>query len=261
MKVFDAVKKGFGVATKNLNLVLVVFIFNLIWNLGVIPFTPEAPAGEALGATMTPMLTVLSIIFILASIFVQGGVLGTVRDIIKEGKAVLGKFAGYGARYYIKLLCVALIIILIIGIIGFVATLIIAAAAPTKNTVLVTVATIVTVLLVLAGIWIMLHIFLTPYILVMDDVGVFQAIRNSADFAKKSLLKILGLALTLVLIGFGIGLIMGIVAGLLSLVVKGKIFQVVTGVINGGVNAYITVLVAAALAAYYLASKGAKASE
>ncbi|MFH1752879.1 MAG: hypothetical protein ABH875_01730, partial [Candidatus Omnitrophota bacterium] len=77
MKVMEAIKKGFEIANANMQLILIVFIFNLIWNIGVIPFTPETPAA---GVAVSPALTIISLFFILASIFIQGGVLGSVKD-------------------------------------------------------------------------------------------------------------------------------------------------------------------------------------
>lgn len=256
MKILDAIKKGFEVASGNLSLVLVVFIFNLIWNWGTIPFTPEAPTGVGAGVAMSPALTLMSILFILASIFIQGGVLGSIRDSIKEGKITLGRFVGYGMKFYIRLLCLALIIILIIGVIGFLATLIVAASAPTQNIAIITLTTVIAVIVGGAGLYLVILLFLSPYILVLEDIAILNAMRASIDFARKNLLKVIGLGLLLVLIGFGIGLVMGIIAGILSLAVQGKLLMVINGLINGGVNAYLSVLVASALVTYYLAMKG-----
>lgn len=261
MKVIDAIKKGFEIATKNLNLVLIIFVFNLIWNISVIPFTPQAPLGAGPGVTMTPGLAILSIIFALASIFIQGGVFGSAKDIIKEGKLELGRFTGYGAKFYLRLLALAIIIILIIGVIGFLATLVVAASAPTRNAAIIAITSIVALLLVLAGIGVLVFLFLSPYILVVEDTGVFQAIRISIDFVKKLLLKVIELGVLLVLIGFGIGLIMGIIAGIFSLVLKGKALQVITGIISSCVNGYLTIVFASCLIAYYLAMKTAEPKE
>lgn len=256
MKILDAIKKGFDVANNSLKLVLIVFVFNVVWNIGVIPFTPEASIGAGAGVAMSPMLTLISLVFVLASIFIQGGVLGSVRDVVKENKLDLAKFKGYGAKFYIRLLCLALIIILIIAIVAFIATLIIAASAPTKNAAIITITTILALILGGAGVYFVVLLFLSPYILVVEDVGIFEAMRSSIKFVRKVLLKIMGLGTLLVLIGFGIGLIMGIIAGILSLVVKGKFLQLVTGVLNGGVNAYLSILVTGCLVTYYLAIKG-----
>ena len=257
MKVMDAIKKGFEIASKNLNLVLIVFIFNVVWNLAVIPFSPEAAAG----VTMTPALTILSIIFILASIFVQGGILGSVKDIVKEGKQELGRFVNYGAKFYLRLLCIALIIILIIGVVGFIATLIVATSAPTGNAGLIAFTAIIALVIAGLGLYLMLLLFLSPYILIAEDTGVLKAMRMSIDFVRKIVLKVLGLGALLVLIGLGIGLLMGVVAGILSIIFKGKILQFIMGIISGGVNGYISIVVTSCLMTYYLTMKGAQSKE
>jgi succinate dehydrogenase hydrophobic anchor subunit len=262
MKILDAIKRGFDIANNNMKLILIVFIFNVVWNLVVIPFTPEASLDAAgAGVAMSPALTILSLMFVLASIFIQGGVLGSVRDYIKENKLDLGRFKGYGAKFYIRLLCLALIIMLIIAVVAFIATLIIAASAPTKNAIMITLTTIIALIVGGAGIYITILLFLSPYILVVEDVGIVESMSRSIAFVRKVLLKIIGLGALLVLIGFGIGLIMGIIAGIISLAIKGKFLQFITGILNGGVNAYLSILVTGCLVTYYLAGKGAESKE
>ncbi|MEE8360310.1 MAG: hypothetical protein V3S04_05225 [Candidatus Omnitrophota bacterium] len=261
MKVMDAIKRGFDIANANMKLILIIFIFNVIWNLGVIPFTPEALGMTGAGVAVSPMLTIISLLFVLASIFIQGGVLGSVKDIIKENKLDLEKFKGYGAKFYIRLLCLALIIMLIIAVVAFIATLVVAASAPTKNAVMITLTTIIALVVGGAGIYLVVLLFLAPYILVIEDVGIFESMARSIAFVRKKILKVIGLAAMLVLIGFGIGLVMGIIAGIISLAIKGKFLQFITGILNGGVNAYLSILVTGCLASYYLAHKDAGSKE
>jgi hypothetical protein len=142
MGMLEAIKKGFGVASKNLMLVFVLFVFNLIWNMVNIAIMPvgvvPAPGADAATAPVVPpeaALTTLafSILFILVSIFMQGGSLGVVRDYIKEGKMKLSQFASYGLKYYLRLLGLGLVIILFVFIIAVIAALIVAATAPLNN--------------------------------------------------------------------------------------------------------------------------------
>src|SRR3989338_4513484 len=100
--ILEAVKKGFGIATKSLGLVFVLFIFNLIFNLVSIPLAAKPgaqPTGQATAGAI-----IFSVLFILISIFIQGGALGIVRDTIKEGRAKLAGFTSYGLKYYLRLL-------------------------------------------------------------------------------------------------------------------------------------------------------------
>lgn len=261
MKVVDVIKKGFDITNNSMKLVLVVFIFNLVWNLGVIPFTPEAPVGIGADVAMPPALTIISLIFMFISIFIQGGVLGSVRDIVKENNLDLGRFTGYGAKFYVRLLAVAFIILLIIAVIAFIATLIVAASAPTGNTFMVIITTIVALIVGGVGVYLVVLLFLSPYILVLEDTGVIESMKRSVAFVKQFLMNVLGLGLLLVLIGFGIGLLMGILAGIISLVIKGKFLQAVTGILNGGINAYLTILVTTCFVSYYLALKDSGQSQ
>jgi hypothetical protein len=261
MKVLDAIKRGFDIANANIKLVMIIFIFNVVWNLGVLPFTPETPDMTGAGVAVSPALTIISLVFVLASIFIQGGVLGSVRDIIKENNLQLERFKSYGAKFYLRLLCLALIIMLIIAIIAFLATLIVAASAPTKNAVIVTLTTIIALAVGGGGIYLVILLFLAPYILVIEDIGIFASMSRSIAFVRKMIMKIIGLGAILILIGFGLGLVMGIIAGIISLVIKGKFLQLITGILNGGVNAYLSILVTAAIAAYYLAHKDSAGKE
>ncbi len=255
MNIMDAIKKGFEIAGKNLNIVLIIFVFLAIGNLVVIPFTPEAAGGADI--TMPPVLIAISAILFLVGIFVQGGILGSVTDVVKAGKPDLGKFKGYGMKFYPRLLGLLLVIMVILGLVGFLATFIVAASTATNNAALVILAVIVALVLVLAGLAALLFLFLSPYIAVIDDAGVPQAIKTSVNFVKKAPLKIIGLGLLLILIRAGIGLVIMMIAGMMNFVVKGKVLQAVTALMNAGAYGYISVVMAACLTAYYLASKGA----
>ena len=82
MGMLEAIKRGFGVASKNLALVLVLFVFNLIWNMINLAFMPAgATAAPTAGATTIPAIPpeavlstlAISVLFIFVSIFMQGG--------------------------------------------------------------------------------------------------------------------------------------------------------------------------------------------
>ena len=42
MGIMDLIKKGFGIGSKNLILVLILFVFNLVWNMVNIAIIPPA---------------------------------------------------------------------------------------------------------------------------------------------------------------------------------------------------------------------------
>lgn len=251
MGVMEAIKKGFSVATKNLGLVLVLFVFNAIWNLISIPMMPKP--GETPTPQATTTAVIFSILFILISIFVQGGALGTVKDYIKEGKTALGKFASYGLKYYLKLLVLGILIVLIIAVVGLVAALIVAATVPLNNTIVTIIATIIAIAIGVVGLYYILLLMLSPYTLVCDDMGVFDAMKKSLRVVRKALGKIIALLVLLVLISLGIGFIVGFLAGLVAVVLPVTAGQVVIGLVNSVFNGYLGIVLMASFMTIYLA--------
>lgn len=253
MGILEAIKKGFGAASKNMLLVAVLFVFNLIFNLISIPLTPkpqDTPAGTAPQFT-APML-IYSIIFILASVFMQGGALGAVRDYIKNGSMKLQSFASYGLKYYLRLLGLGALIVLIIAIVAIIATLIVAATAPLNNPVVTVISAVAAILIGMFGLYWIILLVLSPYSIVTDEAGVISAMKKSMGVVKKAFWKTLLLLVLMVLISLGIGFIIGILMGLISVAVPAA-GQVIIAVANSIVNSYIGVAMMAAFMVFYLA--------
>jgi len=265
MGMLETIKKGFGVASKNLVLVFVLFVFNLIWSMVNIAFMPAgtvpAPGAGASQAPAIPPETALatlvfSVLFILVSIFMQGGSLGVVRDYIKEGKMKLSRFASYGLKYYLRLLGLGLIIILFVLIIAVIAALIIAATAPLNNVIATVIASIVAIVIGLAGIYFVILFVMSPYTMVSDEIGVIEAMKRSMRVVKKSFWKILLLLILLILIAIGIGVLLGIVTGLLTAALPAKTGQIIIGVASSLFNGYFGIVMMASFMALYMALAG-----
>jgi len=258
MGVIEAIKKGFSVATKSLGLVLILFIFNLIWNLASIPFARPGLSGP--GAVPTPQLTagalIFSVIFILLSIFVQGGVLGLVRDYIKQGAMKLGSFTSYGLKYYLRLLGLGLIIILIIGIVALIAALIVAATAPLKNTIVTVIATIIAIILGVIGLYYVLLLIMSPYSLVCEELGIIESMKRSARIVRRAIGRVLLLLVLLILISLGIGFLIGFAIGLVTAAMPTGVGQVVIGIVNSAFNGYLGIVMMASFIVFYLALIG-----
>jgi hypothetical protein len=255
MGVIEAIKKGFSVAAKNMGLVLVLIIFNVIWNLASIPLAGQGAAiapGTTPPPQMTAMALLFTILFILASIFVQGGTLGLVKDYLKEGKASLPSFAKYGLKYYLRLLGLGLIIVLIIAILGLVAAIIIAATAPLKNFAVTIAATVVAVIIGVMGLCFIFLLVMSPYALVCDELGIGGAIKKSIAVVKKAVWKVLLLLILLILISLGIGFIIGFAIGLATAAAPANVGQWLIGIVNSIFNGYLGVVMMAAFMALYL---------
>lgn len=261
MKVIDAIKNGFDIATKSLtSVVLVVFVFNLVWNLITIPFTPATLPADGVPPPMSPVLALLSIVFVLLSIFIQGGLLSSVKDIIKEGKAQLDKFVDYGKKFYLRLLGFAAVIGLAIAVTAIVATLIAASAAPSGNVALIAITAIIALAIGALAIYLVILLSFSPYTLVAEDSSFFDAMKKSIAFVKENLLKVIGLGLLLMLVALGAGLIVGVVFALLGVVIPGRIVQIISGIVSSGINSYLSVVMTAAIMSYYLASSQSASS-
>lgn len=249
MGIFDCVKKGFGVAAKNIGLVLVLIVFNLIWNLASIPLAQQAtPTPE-----ITAIALILGVAFILISIFIQGGSMGLVRDYVKEGRMKLSDITRYGLKYYLRLLGMGLLIILVIAVIGLVAALVVAATVPLNNTAVTVTAAVLALTIGGVGLYGIFLLILAPYALVCDELGVVESLKASIAKVRRSLLKVLLLLVVVILISLGIGFLVGFLAGIATVALPVGAAQVVIGVVNSVFNGYLGVVMMAAFMAFYLA--------
>ncbi len=255
MKVMEAIGKSFNIATKNFGILVILFIFNMIWNFATMLSFGNINVPSNL--KLTPQVVILGIIFILFNIFIQGGLLGALKDaIVSEGKVVLGNFAKYGAKFYLRFLSLAIFIVAALALAALIIALIFSITLAVKNIIVNIIVISVVIILALIALWYLFLLFFSPYALVADDVGVFKSIKNSMRFVKSHVWEITGLSAILILVALGLGFLAGILAGFFSLAIKGTAFQIVTGIISSAVNAYVTVLLSAGFMMYYVAISG-----
>ncbi len=250
MGIGEAIKKGFGVAVQSFDLIFTLFAFGLAWN-GVNIYYSKKISSEALAAP-SPLVAILGGAFLLISIFMQGGSLAYVRDKIKTGSAGLSTFTASGIKYYLRILLLGIVIAAIAG-----AFLLAAGLLTTK---LQTIGIVLAVILGGIGIYLILLVFLAPYIVVVDEGKAFASLSKSVTVVRKNLLLVLAVALLLVAIGFLIGLVLGLLLGLLTVVIKGVASQIVVAVLSSLVNAFLGVVVSASFMHIYLShnTSGAK---
>ena len=247
MGVIEAIKKGFGVAAKYRGLVLVLVVFNLVWNLASIPFVNQAAAPE-----LSPIAALLSIFFILISVFIQSGSLALVRDFVKEGKTTLSNFVKYGTSYYLRLLGLGILIILLISIIGLVVALVVIATAPLNNTVVTVIAALIAIALGAVGLYYILLLILSPYIIVCEELGVIEAMKRSIKIVRRSIGKILLLLVVLILISMALGFLIGLLTGILTLAFPAGAGQIVIAIVNSLFNGYLGIVMMASFMVFYL---------
>jgi hypothetical protein len=247
MGVIEAIKKGFGVAAKYIGLVTVLVAFNLVWNLASMPFVNPTAKPE-----LSPIAALLSIFFILVSIFIQSGSLALVRDFVKEGKNNLANFVKYGSMYYLRLLGLGLLIILIISIIGLLVALIIIATAPLNNTVVTVMAALIAIAIGAIGLYYILLLILSPYIIVCEELGVIESMKRSIKIVRRSIGKILLLLVVLILISMALGFLIGLLTGILTLAIPAGAGQVIIGIVNSIFNGYLGIVMMASFMVFYL---------
>lgn len=256
MEIIGSIGKGFSVATKSVGLIIALFVFNLLGSIASLPFATVSPT-----ATATPQLTagalVFSILFILISIFIQGGTLGCVRDVIKEGKMKLAAMPQYGLKYYLRLLGLGILIVLIIAIVALAAGLLIAITAPLNNAVVTTIAIVIAVAIAIAvGLLFFLPFTLAPYAIVCDDIGVVDSMKKAIEVARKPFVRVLmllALVVLLVAIALIVGFVVGFIVGLVTAFLPAGLGRAMMMVVTSGINGYLGVVITASFMAFYLA--------
>jgi hypothetical protein len=283
MGVIESIKRGFSITAKSKNLVILLFAFGFVWNLINIPFTGEE-GPTSTGASI--VVLILSVLFILISIFMQSGSLGFVREVVQKGQSNIQSFTNNGKKFYMRLLGVSVIVGLFIVVLSIMAALVILMGGENPNILSLIIAGVV----FLAGVYGIVLLFLAPYILVSEDARVIDALKNSMSFVRQglshavgvlcvlfaiiivpmyailpnfrkskigqsNLVRFLVISAGLVVIGFAIGLVLGTIFGLLGGIITGVISQVLFGFFSSLVNAYLGVVVTGTFMSYYLSSK------
>jgi hypothetical protein len=253
MGIVECVRKGFQVAAKSRDLVLVMFAFAFIWNLVNLPFNAQLQEPTA---NVSLAVMPLSIVFIAASIFMQSGSLGYVHEVLKSGQSSLTQFKAAGQKYYLRILGVSVIVGLFIVILSVLAALAVLVGGENPNAISIVLALIIG----LFGAYGVLLVFLAPYIVVDEDAKVMDSIKASIAVVKANFLKVLGIGVLLLLVGFGMGILLGAVVTLLGNLFQGFVGQIISGFFASAVNAFLGVVVTAAFMAYYLSVKGSGSS-
>ena len=249
MKIKESIAKGFKVSKNSMNVVLVLFVFGAIWNVINVALTPQlATAQNAPAPVASAGVIGAGLVFMLLSVFIQGGSLGFIRDLVKTGKAEFSSFTASGGKYYLKLFLLGLLVAAIVGVLILLAAVAVAVLAKAANVV----GIILALLLASLGIYFALLILLAPYAIVVDGSGVMASVKHSIKLVKQNILTVLAIVGLLILIGFGIGIVMGALFALIRLGIPGTASDYVFGILGSFVNAYLGVVVTGSFMNLYL---------
>ena len=251
MGIMEAVKNGFAKAGKLMNVIIVFFVFNAVVGLISLPLANPARAGNPGIVTVS---IISSVLFFLIFIFLQGGALGLVKDLLKTGSASLAQFNGYGKKFYLRIL--GLLLLYVVIAVGIVLVLsLISAGLLLLGDNLVT-RTIVALLVTVVAVAVITLLVYPIYALVADDIGSIESLKKGMLLAKANFVRTLALFMVLLLVRLLISLIVGFLMGLATVPLAVGISQIVITVINAAVQSYIPVVMMVAFMSFYMALVG-----
>ena len=255
MGILEAVKNGFGRASKLMNVIVVFFVFNTVVGLISLPLANPARAGDPGIITVS---IISSILFFLIFIFLQGGALGLVRDQLKTGSASLAQFNGYGKKFYLRILGLLLLYILIAVGVVLILSLISAGLLLLGDNVVT--RSMVALIVTVVAVGVITLLVYPIYSLVVEDISSFEALRKGIAIAKNNFVRTLALFIVLLLVSLLISLVIGFIMGLATVPLAPVVSQVIIAVVNAAVQSYIPIVMMVAFMSFYMALVGGGAA-
>ncbi len=251
MRVKASISKGFSIARSSLNVVLLLFVVGAVWSTLNAVYGPALENEQANPENVGLALALASagFIYMLVQVYLQGGLMGYAQSAVKNGSASMGDFTAAGKKFFGKLLLLGLLIAVIVVVLIAIASLIVLLLPEAVRIV----GIIAALFIAAVAIAFSFLIFLSPYAIVNDGLGVRASMSRSMALVKANMGEIVLMLLAIVLVAVLAGVILGGIAAVISLVLTGVRAQaVVVGVLGSAVNAFIGVLVTGAFTNYYL---------
>ncbi len=256
MGIFEAVKKGFALTSKLMNVVLVFFIFNVVIGLISLPLANPERVGDP---GIVAVSIVSSILFFLIFIFLQGGALGLVKDQIKTAMASMAQFTNYGKKFYLRILGLLLLYILIAVGIVLVLSLISAGLLLLGDN--IATRSIVATLITIVAVAVITLLVYPIYSIVVDDLGTVASLKKGLATAKANFWRTLGLFAAMLVISLLISLVIGFIIGLVTVPLPINVSQVIIAIVNAAVQSYIPIVMMVAFMGFYMSiTSGAQAA-
>ncbi len=247
MKIVQSVAKGFSESAKALKIVLIFFVVNFVIGLLALPFSGPQNAGNPQAAAMTILISLISILIF---IFLQGGALSSIRDLLKTNSFSMSDFVANGKKYYLKILglflsilAVALVVILILVLLSG-GVLAMANNAFTRS--------LITAVIVMISVIAIVLLLFPVYIIVLEEKGPIEAIKKGIRASLDNFWRALGLFLLLLVIAFALAFIIGLLIALITGALPTTAGQIVMLLANALLQSYLSIVMMIAFTAFYL---------
>ncbi len=258
MAIGESIKKGFSVTKSSWGLVGIFFAYGALTNILNLQLSERLRNNQGdsqAGGAALMIGGTISILTLLFGIFLQAGSIGYVRDKIKQGTASLSNFPAYGKRYYLRLLAFGVIVSLIILVIALIGTALITLMPESMKLV----GAIITILVAVIGLYLIVLMFLAPYVIVNEDEKTIPAVKRSTWLVQRHILSVLGIGLILIAVGFLLGLLSGIILGVVSAALRNStVAPYITSVFSAFVNSFLGVFMTATYFTLYLRLKASE---
>ncbi|MFH0839873.1 MAG: hypothetical protein V1883_02515 [Candidatus Omnitrophota bacterium] len=240
---FDSIGKAFVLSLKAVKIFCVIIALNLAMNVVNLMIIP-APVDAEMNLQKSLAVIGMGLLFFLLAVFVQGGVIAYIRDLVKSGSASLAPFIANCAKYFVRMLGVVLFTILIILGWGVLLFAILPVFLPALKAVFLILG-----IIVLIGLMILL--ILPGYALVGSDLSVMNALKKGVSVAANNFLKMLIILIVLIIVSIVVMFLASFLTGLLSIALK-QLVNYVAAIVMAISSAIITILADIAYMDFYL---------
>ncbi len=250
MEIMEVVKKGFVETSKLMRVVLIFFVFNVVMGLISLPLTDPVNANNPGIAVLSGILT---LIFFLGFVFLQGGALGLVKDRLKTGSADLTQLPAYGKKFYLRILSLLLIYVLIaVAVVLLLALLSAGLLLLGDNIFLRSIIAVIITIVAFAMITLLVY---PVYAIVVDDVSPVMALKNGITTSKENFVKTLGTFVVLLIASLLISLVVGFLTGIATIPFGDLVSRVILAIVNAAVQSYIPIVMMVAFMSLYMSLK------
>jgi len=239
----DSIRKAFVLSLKAATIFCVITVFNIIVNVINLMVIP-APVNAEMDIKKSLAVIGIGLLFFLLAIFIQGGVIAYIKELVKSGSASLASFISNGSKYFLRMLGIVIITIVIALGWGVLFFGILSALLPALK-----VALLILGLIFLIGIMILL--ILPAYALVGSDLGVMASMRKGVSVTAANFLKVVGILVILIIVGIVVMFIASFITGLLAIPFK-QVGGYVAAIVMAISSAVVTLLADIAYMDFYL---------